>query len=291
MTNFDVFAREEQFAAFAPAAVSAEKILNHRPGGLYTQLPPCHGAGRQMDVLRGRQDLEMPYRGQAGGAFWTAEDFRDIVGRDLWKRLQLHPPDRQRLPPTLPRKLSSGAGPAVSGKPLCVPGLHSLLLWGELQRRAVRPRLCCEPAGAPGRPRPGDLGGGACRPYGGERPAPGRAHCPARRSSRTAMCPSPWSCPSTRPASSTSTPCSPTPAGQRARTGSTRWSCPGCPTSRELGYADYVLYGDDRPAAGRDRGKAHLRGCGRGPPAGQAVCRHPGKAARPPPGDFPHQRL
>ena len=44
------------------------------------------------------------------------------------------------------------------------------------------------------------------------------------------MCRSPLTCRNTRPAKFTSTPCSPMPAGQRARTGSTRWSCPVCPT-------------------------------------------------------------
>ena len=86
MTNFDVFAREEQFAAFAPAAVSAEKILNIDPA-------VCILSCRRAMELAVKwmysvdQDLEMPYQDKLVDLL-DSEDFRDIVGRDIWKRLR-----------------------------------------------------------------------------------------------------------------------------------------------------------------------------------------------------------
>ena len=65
-----------------------------------------------------------------------AEDFRDIVGEDLWRRLKYIRQTGQRRRPH-GEEDRPGAGPAVPGKPLYLPGLYRLLLREGLYRRAV----------------------------------------------------------------------------------------------------------------------------------------------------------
>ena len=85
MTNFDRFLTDPQFTSFAPAAVAAEKILQ-------IDLTAC--------ILNCRRAMEcgVKWMYSVDGALvkpWqdtlvnlmNAKEFRDIVGKDLWKRM------------------------------------------------------------------------------------------------------------------------------------------------------------------------------------------------------------
>ena len=71
----------------------------------------------------------------------------------------------------------------------------------------------------------------------------------------------------------------------------TEYEVHGMPNREGVGYADYVLWGDDVEAAGRGRGEAHPPRCRRGPSAGQTLRRLPGKRIRPAPADLLHERV
>ena len=87
MTNFDFLLAEPQFSPFSEAAVAAEKILHIDPAA---SVMNCR---RAMEfavkwMYSVDSSLEMPYDDKLV-LLLGSEDFRDIVGKDLWQRLNL----------------------------------------------------------------------------------------------------------------------------------------------------------------------------------------------------------
>ena len=85
MTNFDIFTSTPQFEPFASVAVSAEKILQIDPAACVLN---CRRAMEfavkwMYSVDKG---LVMPYQDSLV-SLMNAEDFRDIVGTDIWRRM------------------------------------------------------------------------------------------------------------------------------------------------------------------------------------------------------------
>ena len=85
MTNFDIFTSAPQFEPFASVAVSAEKILHIDPSACVLN---CRRAMEfavkwMYSVDKG---LVMPYQDSLL-SLMNAEDFRDIVGADIWRRM------------------------------------------------------------------------------------------------------------------------------------------------------------------------------------------------------------
>ena len=85
MTNFDTFLSTPQFSSFAPAAVSAERILPIDPSACVLN---CRRAMEFAVKWMYSVDkaLVMPYQDTLVSLMNT-EDFRDIVGTDLWQRM------------------------------------------------------------------------------------------------------------------------------------------------------------------------------------------------------------
>lgn len=85
MTNFDIFASTLQFESFASVAVSAEKILHIDPSACVLN---CRRAMEFAVKWMYSVDkaLVMPYQDTLVSLMNT-EDFRDIVGTDLWRRM------------------------------------------------------------------------------------------------------------------------------------------------------------------------------------------------------------
>ena len=85
MTNFDFLLAEPKFAVFADVAIAAEKILHIDPA---TTVINCR---RAMEfaikwIYSIDSSLEKPYNDKLV-MLLNNEDFRDIVGADLWQRL------------------------------------------------------------------------------------------------------------------------------------------------------------------------------------------------------------
>ena len=85
MTNFDFLTSDPQFNTFAPVAVSAEKILHIDPAACVLN---CR---RAMEfavkwMYSVDEGLVMPYQDSLV-SLMNAEDFRDIVGADIWRRM------------------------------------------------------------------------------------------------------------------------------------------------------------------------------------------------------------
>ena len=87
MTNFDIFASTLQFEPFASVAVSAEKILHIDPSACVLN---CRRAMEFAVKWMYSVDkaLVMPYQDTLVSLMNT-EDFRDIVGADIWRRMDL----------------------------------------------------------------------------------------------------------------------------------------------------------------------------------------------------------
>lgn len=85
MTNFDTFLSTPQFSSFAPVAVSAERILHIDPSACVLN---CRRAMEFAVKWMYSVDkaLVMPYQDTLVSLMNT-EDFRDIVGADLWRRM------------------------------------------------------------------------------------------------------------------------------------------------------------------------------------------------------------
>lgn len=85
MTNFDIFTSTPEFEPFASVAVSAEKILHIDPSACVLN---CR---RAMEfavkwMYSVDEGLVMPYQDSLV-SLMNAEDFRDIVGTDIWRRM------------------------------------------------------------------------------------------------------------------------------------------------------------------------------------------------------------
>lgn len=86
MTNFDFLKSEPQFSTFADVAISAEKILHI---DLAASILNCR---RAMEfavkwMYSVDKELIMPYQDKLASLMGT-EEFHDIVGRDIWKRME-----------------------------------------------------------------------------------------------------------------------------------------------------------------------------------------------------------
>ena len=87
MTNFDIFLSTPQFEPFASVAVSAERILHIDPSACVLN---CRRAMEFAVKWMYSVDkaLVMPYQDSLVSLMNT-EDFRDIVGADIWRRMDL----------------------------------------------------------------------------------------------------------------------------------------------------------------------------------------------------------
>ena len=87
MTNFDIFVADPQFEPFASVAVSAERILHIDPSACVLN---CRRAMEFAVKWMYSVDkaLVMPYQDSLVNLMNT-EDFRDIVGADIWRRMDL----------------------------------------------------------------------------------------------------------------------------------------------------------------------------------------------------------
>ena len=87
MTNFDFLKSDSGFSTFADAAISAEKIYHIDPSACIIN---CR---RAMEfavkwMYSVDADLTLPYPDNLRNLMYN-EDFRDIVGKDLWRRMDL----------------------------------------------------------------------------------------------------------------------------------------------------------------------------------------------------------
>ena len=85
MTNFDFLTSDPQFNTFSSVAVSAEKILHIDPAAsILNCRRAMEFAIKWMYSVDG--ELVMPYQDSLV-SLMNAEDFRDIVGADIWRRM------------------------------------------------------------------------------------------------------------------------------------------------------------------------------------------------------------
>ena len=84
-TNFDYLKNEPRFSAFADIAISAEKIiLMDSEASIINSRRAMEYAIKWMYSVD--SDLEMPYQDNLQ-SLMNAEDYRQIVGQDLWRRM------------------------------------------------------------------------------------------------------------------------------------------------------------------------------------------------------------
>ena len=87
MTNFDLYTKDPAFIPFAEAAVAAERVYGIDPGlCVLSCRRSLEGAVKWMYSVDG--ELELPWDDKLVSLLNT-EDFREIVGQDLWRRLEL----------------------------------------------------------------------------------------------------------------------------------------------------------------------------------------------------------
>ena len=87
MTNFDYLKSEKEFESFVNIAITAEKVFNIDIG---TCVFNCRRA-LEMAIkwmYSVDNDLEVPYQDSLYSLMHT-DEFRDIIGVDLWRRLDL----------------------------------------------------------------------------------------------------------------------------------------------------------------------------------------------------------
>ena len=87
MTNFDLFTTEKDFAPFAEAAVAAERVYAIDPGLCVLSCRRAMEAAVKWMYSVDRE-LVLPWD-QTLHVLLSTEEFRDIVGVDLWRRLDL----------------------------------------------------------------------------------------------------------------------------------------------------------------------------------------------------------
>ena len=84
-TNFDYLKNEPRFSPFADIAISAEKIiLMDSEASILNSRRAMESAIKWMYSVD--SDLEMPYQDNLQ-SLMNAEDYRQIVGQDLWRRM------------------------------------------------------------------------------------------------------------------------------------------------------------------------------------------------------------
>lgn len=85
ITNFDYLKKETKFSAFADVAISAEKIILMDPSAsIINSRRAMEFAIKWMYSVD--DALEMPYRDNLQ-SLMNAEDYRELVGPDIWKRM------------------------------------------------------------------------------------------------------------------------------------------------------------------------------------------------------------
>ena len=85
ITNFDYLKTEPKFSAFADVAISAEKIILMDPeASILNSRRAMEFALKWMYSVDA--ELEMPYQDNLQ-SLMNAEEYRQIVGPDLWKRM------------------------------------------------------------------------------------------------------------------------------------------------------------------------------------------------------------
>lgn len=85
LTNFDYLKQEPKFSRFADVAISAERIILMDPeASIINSRRAMEFAVKWMYSVD--SDLEMPYQDNLQ-SLMNAEEYRDIVGPDLWKRM------------------------------------------------------------------------------------------------------------------------------------------------------------------------------------------------------------
>ncbi|MFQ9076757.1 MAG: DEAD/DEAH box helicase family protein, partial [Lachnospiraceae bacterium] len=85
VTNFDYLKKEPKFSAFADVAISAEKIILMDPSAsIINSRRAMEFAIKWMYSVD--DALEMPYRDNLQ-ILMNAEDYRELVGPDIWKRM------------------------------------------------------------------------------------------------------------------------------------------------------------------------------------------------------------
>ena len=85
MTNFDFLTQDAQFAAFADVAVAAEKILHIDPAACVLN---CRRAMEfAVKWMYSVDEYLVPPYQDTLVSMMNSEEFRDIVGADLWKRM------------------------------------------------------------------------------------------------------------------------------------------------------------------------------------------------------------
>ena len=215
MTNFDIFSAIPQFDPFASVAVSAERILHIDPSACVLN---CRRAMEFAVKWMYSVDkaLVMPYQDSLVSLMNT-EDFRDIVGADIWRRMDLI------------RRMGNNA--AHNGKKiteeqaaLCLENLYVFLdfvayCYGENYTEGHFDRsLLMQPAEAPTVPSQTipDVDFAALM---AENAALKEELTARRTAQQQTYVPKPLICPNTRPGNFTSTPCSPTPVGRKGRIG------------------------------------------------------------------------
>ena len=87
MTNFDFLTSDPQFNTFSGVAVSAERILHIDPAACVLNCRRAmEFAVKWMYSVDG--SLVLPYDDRLV-SLMDNEDFRDIVGQDIWRRMKL----------------------------------------------------------------------------------------------------------------------------------------------------------------------------------------------------------
>lgn len=85
VTNFDYLKAEPKFSRFADVAISAEKIILMDPeASIINSRRAMEFAIKWMYSVD--SELEMPYQDNLQ-SLMNAEEYRQIVGPDLWKRI------------------------------------------------------------------------------------------------------------------------------------------------------------------------------------------------------------
>ena len=84
VTNFDYLKKDQKFSKFADVAISAEKVILLDPEACIIN---CRRAMEfAVKWVYSMDNLEMPYRDNLHSLL-EADDFRQTVGSDLWRRL------------------------------------------------------------------------------------------------------------------------------------------------------------------------------------------------------------
>ena len=87
MTNFDFLKNDERFESFADVAISAEKILHiDAASSVLNCRRAMEFAVKWMYSVDGA--LAMPWQDNIK-ALMDSEDFREVVGKDIWVRMKL----------------------------------------------------------------------------------------------------------------------------------------------------------------------------------------------------------